>query len=171
MAPAQKKVVLRQFGGELKWGYLPQAGFVSNAGQVEIIDPSGRVSPSEIRDIKSIAYVKDFNLTDAVDPERLGRKTFVTRPRTEGLWVRLGFLDGDSMEGLVHFDTALLDAAATDHGLFVIPPDGRSNTQRLFIPRFALARLELVTAVSREPRRTATPQPIRQGDLFGSPDD
>jgi hypothetical protein len=168
MASAHKKVVLRQFGGELKWGYLAQSGFVGPDRHVNLLDLTGKVISLPLSDIKTIAYVKDFNLNDTSEPERLGRRTFATRPRGPGLWVRVRFRDGEALEGISHFDAAFLDAAISDQGLFLLPADGRSNTQRLFIPRPALTSLEAVTAVSREPRRAAPahlPHP-GQGGLF-----
>jgi hypothetical protein len=163
MTSARKKVVIRQLGGELTWGYLSQSGFVEADGGVNIIDPAGRVITIAINKIKTIAYVKDFNLNDSLEPERMGRRVFALRPRV-GLWVRLGFLDGDLVEGTVQLDPGLLDAAMEDRGIFLIPPDIRSNTQRLFVPRSAISRLEVVTAVARKPARGAVPE---QGGLFG----
>ncbi len=171
MATAHKKVVLRQFGGELKWGYLSQSGFLAAGETISMLDPAGRVAEFRINDIKTIAYVRDFNLNDSTEPERLGRRTFAARPRGPGLWVRLKFRDGDLLEGIVQFDTAFLDTAISDHGILLVPPDGRSNTQRLFVPRPALTSLEVVTAVSREPRRPPTPPGTsRQGGLFEPPE-
>ncbi len=58
---------------------------------IDLLDLSGRVIPLLLNDIKHICYVRDFNLTDTVNPERLTRRTFLARPRTEGLWLRLTF--------------------------------------------------------------------------------
>jgi hypothetical protein len=150
---AQKKVVVRQFKGDLAWGYLPASGFFEGA-HVTLMQVDGRAKALDFKGIKTISYVRDFNLDDPADPERLGRRTFPARPRGEGLWLRLGFLDGDSLEGLSGFDMAFVDALLEDRGLFVTPPDVRSNAQRVFVPRGALASLEVlgyITAPSKRP--------------------
>src|SRR5580700_9200958 len=113
---AQKKVVVRQFKGGLAWGYLPAAGFLED-GRVTLMEVDGRAKSIDFNDIKAVCYVRDFNRDDTVDPERLGRRAFPARPRGEGLWLRLGFLDGDSLEGLSGFDMAFVDSLIEERGL------------------------------------------------------
>ncbi len=152
MAAAQKKVVLRAFTGELRWGYLPQGGFLGRDG-VELMGTDGRVTSYPLHEIKTIAYVRDFNLDDSVNPERMGRKAFPARPRGDGLWLKLGFRDGDELEGLTSFDIGFADALLEDQGLFMTPPDARANTQRLFVPRLALRSMEVLGVVSAPSKR------------------
>jgi len=150
---AQKKVVIRQFQGSLAWGYLPSAGFLE-AGLVTLMLVDGRTRTFDFKDIKTICYVRDFNLNDPDDPERLGRRAFPARPRGEGLWLRVAFLDGDSLEGLVSFDMAFVESLLEERGFFLTPPDTRANAQRVFVPRAALASLEVlgyITAPSKRP--------------------
>ena len=143
MASGQKKVIIRQFDDHLHWGYLPQEIALLH-GYVELMDPAARVTPVLLQEIKWIAYVRDFNLADQHLPERLERKRFVARPRTEGVWVRMRLTDGDVVEGLVQFNRTLLDSLADSAGISVIPPDTRGNTQRLFVPRWAIESIEAV---------------------------
>lgn len=171
MAPAQKKVVLRTFAGTLAWGYLPQGGFVSD-GAIDLIGVDGRITSFLINTIKRIAYVRDFNLNDPSDPERIGRMVFAARPRGDGVWLKLSFLDDEVLEGLTTIDLAFTDSLLDDQGLFLTPPDPRANTQRLFVPRPALKSLEVlgfVTAPSKrlaaKPRFRVTPD--TQSNLFG----
>jgi hypothetical protein len=118
----------------------------------------GRAKPLDFKDIKTICYVRDFNVDDPADPERLGRRAFPARPRGEGLWLRLGFLDGDSLEGLSSFDMAFVDSLLVERGLFLTPPDARANAQRVFVPRSALASLEVLGYITTPSRRvTARP--------------
>ena len=171
MAAAQKKVVLRTFAGELRWGYLPQGGFLGRDG-VELMEVDGRVTSYPIYEIKTIAYVRDFNLDDSENPERVGRKAFPARPRGDGLWLKLTFRDGDELEGLTNFDIGFADALLEDQGLFLTPPDARANTQRLFVPRLALLSMEVLGVVSAPSRRLgAKPAPgvtaDTQTELFG----
>ena len=48
--------------------------------------------------------------------------------------------DGDELEGLAANDRSLVEGA----GLMLTPPDTRSNTQRIYVPRQAIQTLEVV---------------------------
>jgi hypothetical protein len=161
MSGAQKKVVVRLLGGELAWGYLPGGGFRVE-GQVALMALDGRVTPIAFNEIETIAYVRDFNLDDRVDPERLGRRSFAARPREEGLWVRVGFRELASVEGLVGVDLGFLDALSEDQGVFLTPPDGRGNTLRLFVPRPAMRSLEVLGLVTAPSKRRAAKAETRR---------
>ena len=164
MPSSQKKVIIRTLSSVLAWGYLPQTLFVDR-NTVPLMATDGRLNPISLNDIKTISYVRDFNLDDPANPERLLRRTFPARPRGDGLWLRLTFLDDDILEGLGTLDIASLDSLLADRGLLLTPPDPRGNTQRLFVPRSALRSLEVlgfVTAPSKrlaKPTSTANPQP------------
>src|SRR5713226_9633754 len=115
MSSAHKKVIVRRFTGETLPGYLPLSAFVRSRG-IELLDLTGRVIPLLLNDIKHICYVRDFNLHDTANPERLTRRTFLARPRTEGLWLRLTFRTEDQLEGLAPIDITLLDDTLNDAG-------------------------------------------------------
>jgi hypothetical protein len=169
MASGQKKVVIRRFAGPLAWGYLPQTALVRDE-LIPLMAADGRITPISLNEIKTIAYVQDFNLDDAVDPERIRRRSFIGRPRGDGLWLKLTFQDDDTLEGLAPVGMSLLDTLIADRGLFLTPPDGRGNTQRLFIPRTAIRSLEVlgyVTAPSKRAAKAAIAEP--QPSLFGDP--
>lgn len=171
MASAQKKVVVRQTGGRLAWGYLPQSGFVRD-GRVELIEVDARAKWLDLNEIETIAYVRDFNLDDPVEPERIGRRSFPARPRGEGLWVRVGFREAQPLEGLMSFDLGFIDRLLEDQGVFLTPPDGRGNTLRVFVPRTALRGVEVLGWVT-SPTKKAAEKVARemarslQGGLFG----
>ena len=96
--------------------------------------------------VKSVYFVREF--PDEFQPER---KMFLSRPKLDGLWVRLRFRDEDVMEGIVAND--LLDLL--DNAVQLTPPDLHGNTLRLFIPRSALAEMKVlgvVGAARRTPR-------------------
>jgi hypothetical protein len=97
----------------------------------------------------------------------LDRKTFLSRPKLDGLWVRLKFRDGDLMEGIVAND--LLDML--DTGVQLTPPDLNGNSLRLFIPRTALTEMKVlgVVGVARKaaPEAAASKKaPASQTKLF-----
>jgi hypothetical protein len=168
MSSAHKKVVVRRFTGETLPGYLPLTGFVRNRS-IDLLDLGGRVISLQINDIKHICYVRDFNLHDAVNPERLTRRTFLAKPRTEGLWVRMTFRSGDLLEGLAPIDITLTDDLIDDIGVHLTPPDTRSNTQRIYVPRTSLSELQLLAVITTPSRRKPLPAssvPSMQEDLF-----
>jgi hypothetical protein len=178
MSSAHKKVIVRRFLGDTLPGYLPLSGFVRSRASdkdrvVDLLDLSGRIAAIPLAEIKHICYVRDFNLNDPTNPERLTRRTFLARPRTEGLWLRLSFrgqsatpaTEAEQFEGLAPLDASMLD----DAGLFLIPPDIRSNTQRIYIPRAAIAELQLLAVITTPSRKKPAPGasvPSFQEDLF-----
>jgi hypothetical protein len=179
MSSTRKKVIVRRFIGDVLPGYLPLSAFVRTQALgrvVDLLDLSGRVVTLPIDDIKHICYVRDFNLNDLTNPERLTRRTFLARPRSEGLWLRLTFRtstpETDVLEGLAPIDATLLDDVLNDAGLFLTPPDTRSNTQRIFVPRAAIAELQLLAVITTPSRRKPLPAsslPSLQEDLFHTP--
>jgi hypothetical protein len=170
MSSAHKKVIVRRFTGETLPGYLPFTSFLHNR-VVNLLDLEGRIIPFSINDIKHICYVRDFNLNDTVNPERLIRRTFLAKPRTEGLWLRMTFRSGDLLEGLAPIDISLADDLINDTGLQLTPPDVRSNTQRIFVPRTSLTELQLIAVITSPSRRKPLPGssvPSLQEDLFAN---
>jgi hypothetical protein len=171
MSSAHKKVIVRRFTGETLPGYLPLAAFVRNRTQsgIDLLDLTGRVIPLLLSDIKHVCYVRDFNLNDTANPERLTRRTFLSKPRTEGLWLRMTFRGGDVLEGLAPIDITLTDDLINDAGLQLTPPDPRSNTQRIYVPRTSLTDLQLLAVITTPSRRKPLPAasvPSMQEDLF-----
>lgn len=172
MSNTRKKVIVRRFSGDTLPGYLAHDAFVRN-NSIDLLDLGGRILPLPLSDIKTISYVRDFNLSDTANPERLTRRSFLARPRSEGLWLRLTFRSGDLLEGLAPTDRSLLDALCEDAGLFLTPPDTRSNTQRLYVPRAAIADLVLLAVITTPSRRPSLAQrPVKenlQDELFHVP--
>ena len=177
MASAQKKVIVRRFLGDGLPGYLPQGSFVRQ-GAIDLLDLHGRISPLPLTDVKYVAYVRDFNLGDNASPERLSRRTFLARPRSEGLWIRITFRNPpsaasdlrspDLLEGLASTDISLLDELLADVGVHLTPPDVRSNTQRLFVPRSAIAELQILAVVTSPSKKKPATSVVSslQEDLF-----
>jgi hypothetical protein len=172
MSNSRKKVIVRRFSGDTIPGYLSHASIVRNQS-IDLLDLSGRILSLPLSDIKTICYVREFNLADTQNPERLTRRSFLARPRSEGLWLRLTFRSGDLLEGLASTDQTLLDSLIDDAGLYLIPPDTRSNTQRLYVPRSAIAELQLLAVITSPSRRPAVNErPAKetlQDELFHLP--
>ena len=157
---ARKKVLLRTLNNAVHPGYLFASGFLSGSPPaVDLLDLSARITPIPLAEVHHIAFVRDFNLNDPQTPENLLRRTFLARPRTEGLWLRLTLTQADPFEGLAPIDLALLDGLLEDQGLFLIPPDIRSNTQRLYIPRHAIETLQILAVITTPSKPRPTPKP------------
>ena len=136
-------------------GYVSPADFV-NEGKLEILNTSGTVIAVDLREIKGVYFVREFG-----DSESLTRKTFTSRPRSEGLWVRLRFKDSEVLEGLMPADLT----QNMPEGFLVNPPDQRSNTQRIFVPRTALESLTVLAVIGATRRKRAA-QDQRQVPMF-----
>lgn len=162
MASARKPVIVRKFSRDWSAGYAG-ADFGRNSAELEILDLSGKVVRMGWEQVKWVCYVRELPSAsgDQANPERLLRKCFSIRPRTAGLWLRLKLTDGEELEGLAANDVTLIEGA----GLLLIPPDTRSNTQRIYIPRSAIEELEVLSLIGasglkrRPPAITATGQP------------
>lgn len=153
MARSRKKVVVRQLTQEWVAGYLPVDGFLRD-GQVELLALDGKTMALPAAGLKWICFVRDFNSGEAANPERLLRKTFAGRPRTEGLMVRLRLADGDLIEGLAANNAEFLSG----EGIFLTPPDGRSNAQRIWVPPSAVKEMQIVAVIAARKRREPGPE-------------
>jgi hypothetical protein len=157
MSSTRKKVIVRKMDRDTAAGYVVPA-FVAD-GKVELLNTAGNVVSIDLTDIKGVYFVREFH-----EPESLTRKTFTSRPRAEGLWVRLRFRDNEEIEGLMPND--LLHEGT--EGFSIIPPDTRSNTQRIFIPRSALAEMSVIAVIGEKKKkdRGGRPEDIRQVPMF-----
>ncbi len=126
--------------------------------KLELLNTAGNVMLVDLAEIKAVYFVREFG--EAVSPVR---KTFTTRPRAEGLWVRLRFRDNEILEGMMANELA----QASPAGYLVSPPDTRSNTQRVFVPRAALSELKILAVIGAQPRkRKAMTADERQREMF-----
>lgn len=158
MPSTHKKVIVRKMDRDTINGFVSPANFV-NEGKLELLNTSGNVVSIELRDIKGVYFVRDFGESDASS-----RKTFTSRPRTEGLWVRLRFKDNEVLEAMMPNDLT----QNTPEGYLVNPPDLRSNTQRIFVPRTALESLTVLAVIgATRRRRRGAEDDLRQVQLFG----
>ena len=160
MSNSRKKVIVRRFTGDTLAGYLPLSSIVRGQTVVDLLDLTGRILPLVLADIKTVSYVREFNLGDTVNPERLFRRAFLARPRNEGLWVRVTFRTGEALEGLAATDLSLLDSIQNDAGLYLVPPDTRTNTQHIFVPRTAITELQLLAVITPRKPLVAVKQEI-----------
>ena len=157
MATTHKKVIVRKMDRDTVQGYVG-AAFIAD-GKLELMNTAGNVVAIALHDVKGVYFVRDF-----ADSESLSRKTFTSRPRVEGLWVRLRFRDNEVIEGMMPND--LLHEG--NEGFSIIPPEAGSNTQRIFVPRSALAEMTVLGVIGEKKsgRRGARPEDTRQVPMF-----
>ncbi len=154
MASARKPVIVRKLSRDWCAGYAGPT-FGQDDPELEILDLGGKVLRIGWDQIKWVCYVRDLppasQINDQANPERLLHKRFSIRPRTAGLWLRMILTDGEELEGLAANDRSLVDGA----GLLLTPPDTRSNTQRIYVPRLAIQSLEVLSLIGAAARRRA----------------
>lgn len=158
MASLRKPVIVRKFSRDWLAGYAGMV-FGQEATELEILDLTGKVLRVSWEQVKWVCYVRDLPGGDSANPERLLHKKFAIRPRAAGVWLRMTLLDGEEIEGLAANDRSLLEGA----GLMLTPPDTRSNTQRIYVPRRAIQALEVVGLIGAAKRR---PRGEEQPELF-----
>jgi hypothetical protein len=151
-----KKAVLRRFEKESLAGYLNPLTFLQLTG-IELLSPEGNVVLVPYSDVKTVAFVRDFE--SASEP---GRQFFQTRPKMEGLWVRLEYRDGDVTEGILPNNLLQIET----YGFTIIPPEAYGNTQRLFVPRPALRSLQVLGVIGSPLKKKAKPAAKDQIGLF-----
>jgi hypothetical protein len=165
MASQRKPVIVRKFSRDWYAGYAT-ASFGPDAAELEILDLSGKLMRISWEQVKWVCYVRDLPSTnsDQANPERLLHKRFAIRPRTPGLWLRMTLTDSEELEGLAANDRSLVEGA----GLLLTPPDTRSNTQRIYLPRQAIQTLEVVALIGTATRKSgaAANKAVEQPELF-----
>ena len=139
--------MVRFLNRSVQRGYLNPTK-LGDAETLELLTPEGEHQNLAMKEIRSIYFVRDFN--GDFEPER---KAFLSRPKLDGLWVRLKFRDEDTIEGVVPNDLLSL----LDRGVQITPPDLHGTTLRIFIPRAALMEMTVLGVVGIARRKPAAP--------------
>jgi len=154
---SNKKVLISRFDRESLEGFVQTpAGLDGDA--IELLRPEGSVVRIPFAETKLVCFVRDFGGGETWRDHR----AFATRPKTSGLWVRFRFRDGDQLEGLLPNNLLSIEEA----GFTLIPPDPSFQNQRIFIPRLALAGVEVLGVIgSPLRRRPPSKKPASQDQL------
>jgi hypothetical protein len=152
-----KKVQIRRFDRDPLSGFVNPATYLGKDG-LEFLNLAGSVIVIPYQDVKAVHFVKDFPAADAA-PDR---RTFLTRPKMDGLWVRVRFRDLEMLEGVVTNNLLAFDGI----GFTLIPPDSSYGNQRLFIPRTALLEIQVLGVVGSPLRPKRKSQAREQIELF-----
>ena len=154
-----KKVLVSRFDRDTLSGFVNPQGYLLADG-LELMTPSGSVSIVPYDEVKLVCFVRDFQQGEPRKELRL----FTTRPKLEGLWLRMFFRDGDPMDGILSNNLLQLDA----FGFSVVPPDPGFQNQRIFVPKAALSRMQVLGVVGSPLRNPRKPKltPKEQIELF-----
>ena len=144
-ASTHKKVVVELLDKQALRGYLSPTR-LGQADPIDVLSPDGEHEQIPLAKVRAVYFVREFS--DDFEPER---KAFLSRPKLDGLWVRLRFTDGDILEGVVPNDLLSL----LDNGLQITPPDLNSSTDRIFVPRGALSEVTVLGVVGIARRNPA----------------
>jgi hypothetical protein len=123
---------------------------------LELLTTEGEQQTFPLKDLRAVYFVREFPLEHDV-----GRKAFLSRPKLDGLWVRLKYQDGETLEGIVPNDLLVF----LDSGIQIIPPDLNGFTLRIFVPRTSLAELTVLGVIGGA-RRKPAPAHAAQPKLF-----
>ncbi len=137
-------------------GYLNPTR-LGQADPIDLLTQDGEHEQIPLAKVRSIYFVRDFS--NDFEPER---KAFLSRPKLDGLWVRLRYNDSETLEGVVPNDLLSL----LDNGVQITPPDLNSATDRIFVPRSALAEVTVLGVVGIARRKPAAPTTVVQPRLF-----
>ncbi len=151
-ASTHKKVVIELDDRSALRGFLNPARLVG-AQMLDLLTPEGEHQEIAVAKVRAVYFVRDLHEDFA--PER---KAFLNRPKLDGLWVKVRFRDDATLEGVIPNDLLTF----LDNGLNLSPPDFNSNTDRIYVPRAAIAELTVLGVVGvarRKPAPPATPQP------------
>jgi len=151
-----KKVAVRRFDRETLTGFVNPFSYLQPQS-IELLKPDGALVLLPYSEVKSVCFVKDFE----AEPE--SRRVFLTRPKLEGLWVRMVFNDGETMDGILPNNLLVWEAA----GFTVTPPEPDGNNQKVFVPRQALRSIQVLGVVGSPLRgKRKKPAGTEQPSLF-----
>jgi len=137
-----EKVVIQSGTGTIK-GYLDSPAWSTVE---ELLSHAPHSSPESFRvrhldsniveeilakDIKAVFYVNSFE----GDSDHQNLNFHTRAPIVHGIWVRLQFLDGEVMEGIVYNSIRYL----VDPGFFLLPTDPDNNNRLVYVLKSWLA--------------------------------
>jgi len=155
-ASTHKKVVIELDDKRALRGFLNPAR-LTGAETLDLLTPEGEHEAVAVDKIRAVYFVRE--LQEEFAPER---KAFLNRPKLDGLWVKVRFRDDATLEGVIPNDLLKF----LDNGLHLSPPDFNSNTDRIYVPRPAIAELTVLGVVGVARRRPAPMAPEAQPRLF-----
>jgi len=145
-----KKVLVSRFDRESLSGFVNPQTYLMPDG-LELLTQTGSIQTVPYDEVKLVCFVRDFQEGEPQKELRM----FTTRPKMEGLWIRMHFRDADIMDGLLSNNLLQLEP----YGFSVIPPDPRFQNQRVFVPKAALSSIQVLGVVGSPLRQARRPKP------------
>ncbi len=160
VSAARKPVIVRKLSRDWCAGYAA-ANPGSAEADLELLDTSGKLIRIAWETVKWVCYVRELSAGESSGPDirrrppemmrssprsatahavRFTTCTQNDRQEAAGLAALLILTDGDELEGVAANDRSLLD----ETGLLLTPPDTRSNTQRVFVPRSSIREMTVL---------------------------
>lgn len=139
-ASTLRKVLVRFSDGRLVRAYLAVSGewpsLSASAEMLPLQGDNGVRIEFNPEDIKAIFVVKSFE----GNPNYVEFKNFPQRPGDPGLWVRVRFMDQESLEGVAPNSLATF----ADPIFVMTPPDPQSNNQAVLVSKRSLAEMQIL---------------------------
>jgi hypothetical protein len=138
-----KKVLIARFDKAALEGFaqLPEG---LTADGLELLSPSGALTRIPLAEVRAVCFIREFEAGESWQKQR----TFLSRPKSPGLWIRIRFRDGELLEGVMRND--LLGDPV---GFAIVPPDPTFQNQRILIPREAVTSVEVLGVIGSPLRR------------------
>ncbi len=150
-----KKAMVYRFERETLAGFV-DSGNSFEGNQVQFLNREGVVQHLPVEQVKLICFVREW-----LDILPWARSHYAARPRQQGLWVRLRFRDGDTVEATMPNNIGVLDPIA----IVVSPPEPAIGVQKVLIPRLALESFEVLGVVGSPLKKQKAP-PKNQLSMF-----
>lgn len=141
---------------EVVRGYVNPHSFLKDDG-IEVLSLAGQVVFLPLKEVKGVYFVRDFD----GDRSRSERKVFTSRPKSDGLWLRMKFKDNEILDGILPNNLLLVG----EKGFTVVPPDPYANNQRIYIPKSSLAELMVLGVIGNPLRRKKKAIPAAQEQI------
>lgn len=133
-----KRVVLYRFDRQPLEGFVNPHAYLRDH-DLEIITLTGAVQISPYLDVKALCFASERAPNDLFSVHNV----FERRPKVPGLWTRFTFRDNDQLDGILSHN--LLEWP--NPGFFLAPPRAGATRQRVFVPREAVNRTEILGVV------------------------
>jgi hypothetical protein len=141
-----KRVVVYRFNRQSAEGYVNPSAYLLPDG-LTLLTTGGSLEVVPYSELKALGFAAESAVADLFS----AFTAFERRPRVPGLWIRLVFLDGDEIEGIL--PPNLLDSPR--QGYLLTPPRASAARQRVFVPREALRAVDILGA-------TGVKRPVRE---------
>jgi len=156
-----KKVLVARFDRDTLLGFVNPPTYLLADG-LELLTTMGAIVVVPYGEVKTVSFVREFDQGEG----RRELRQFTTRPKMEGLWVRMRFRDGDTLDGLLPNNLLQLES----QGFTMVPPDPGFQNQRLFVPKAALVEVQVLGVVGSPLRKARKAKPVAEEQLEIFPD-